>query len=203
MTEQGELDPVQSPDQESKRQPLAGVAVRETTMPSSKLFVSELVLVVTAIPPGDETEPEPVLETASDHTCTKVAVTDRASDIVTVHVPVPEQPEPDHPRNSPVPVVVAVSVTTVPSAKAFAHVPEPSTQPEIPLGLDVTYPPRPTTVTDNVFAPGGTTEKVAVTDAAAVIVTLQVEDPEQSPDQPSKMDPAAAVAVSSIMVPSS
>ena len=43
--------------------------------------------------------------------------------------------------------------------------------------------------------------KVAVTDSAADIVTLQLPVPEQAPLQPAKVDPAAAVSVSITSVP--
>ena len=46
----------------------------------------------------------------------KVAVTERAWLMVTVHVPVPEQPSPDQPSNVQPALGAAVSVTSVPLA---------------------------------------------------------------------------------------
>jgi hypothetical protein len=58
--------------------------------------------------------------------------------------------------------------------------------------------PDPAFVTVRVYA----TAKVAVTLRAALIVTVHVAAPEQSPDQPVKTDPAEADAVSVTTVPS-
>ena len=52
---------------------------------------------------------------------TNVAVTFRATLIVTVHVPVPEQ-SPDQPENAEPEEDAAVRVTMVPSAKLALHV---------------------------------------------------------------------------------
>ena len=48
---------------------------------------------------------------------------------------------------------------------------------------------------------GGRREKVAVTEWSALIVRVQVPVPEQSPDHPAKVLPAAGVAVSVTAVP--
>ena len=65
--------------------------------------------------------------------------------------------------------------------------------------LDVTVP-EPLPAADSVH----TGTKVAVTERTWPIVTWQDElDPEQSPDQPVKRDPAEADAVSVTTVPSS
>ena len=48
---------------------------------------------------------------------------------------------------------------------------------------------------------GGRREKVAVTEWPALIVRVQVPVPEQSPDHPAKVLPAAGVAVSVTAVP--
>jgi len=45
--------------------------------------------------------------------------------------------------------------------------------------------------------------KVAVTDVAAVIVTVQVPVPEHPPDQPEKVDPLVAEAAKATDVPDS
>src|SRR6266540_3565671 len=65
--------------------------------------------------------------------------------------------------------------------------------------LDVTVP-EPLLATDSVH----TATNVADTERAWLIVTWQVElEPEQSPDQPVKRDPAEAKAVNVTSVPSS
>ena len=67
----------------------------------------------------------------------KVALTSRASDIVTSHGPVPEQPAPDQPENREPRSGWAVSVTSVPGSKPYWQV-EPHS---IPTGSEVTTPP--------------------------------------------------------------
>ena len=63
---------------------------------------------------------------------------------------------------------------------------------EIPVGRLVTTPnPVPVLATDSVTA----LVKVAVTDFAEEVATMQGAVPEQAPDQPEKVESAAAVAV--------
>ena len=89
---------------------------------------------------------------------------------------------------------VAVNTTFAPGAKAYKHV-EPQL---MPRGLEATVPrPVPTFVTFKVF-PGA---KVAVTDLAALIVTVQTPVPEHAPDQPTNLEPAAGLAVSVTLAP--
>jgi hypothetical protein len=123
-----------------------------------------------------------------------VAVTDFAALIVTLQVPVPVQ-APLQPANVDPAAALAVSVTTVPLLKlALQMLPQ-----LIPVGLLVTVPvPVPALVTLNLNAG---TLNVAVTDFAALIVTLQVPVPLQAPLQPANVDPAAALAVSVTTVP--
>ena len=99
-------------------------------------------------------EPAPPLDTLSVKTGTKVAVTERACDIVTVHDPVPLQ-APDQPvKREPV-AASAVSVTFVPSSSLSLQS-EPQSMPE-----PVTVPaPLFVTVSKNVRT------KVAVTERA-------------------------------------
>ena len=59
----------------------------------------------------------------------------------------------------------------------------------------------PAPVTDFVTVKLYTGIKVAVTDVAAVIVTVQVPVPEHAPDQPEKVDPLAAEAVKVTDIP--
>jgi hypothetical protein len=103
------------------------------------------------IPAGlDAIEPEPAPEVdvvSMNVGSPKVAVTERASSIVTVHVPVPVH-APDHPAKVLLPVGVAVSVTDGAGLALkgydFVHV-RPQ---EMPLGDDVTVPvPVPSFVT--------------------------------------------------------
>jgi hypothetical protein len=71
----------------------------------------------------------------------------------------------------------------------------------MPVGALVTEPePLPENVTDRGKLEG-TVLKVAVTDCAAFMVTLQAPAPVQAPLQPAKVAPAAAVAVNVTTVP--
>src|SRR5215471_15292 len=69
----------------------------------------------------------------------------------------------------------------------------------IPAGFELTVPePVPDSVTVKV---SGNSVNVAVTALAWVMLTVQVPVPEQAPDQPVKLDPVPAVAVSVTEVP--
>jgi hypothetical protein len=124
----------------------------------------------------------------------KVAVTDLAALMVTAQVlSVPEQAPPQPLKTVPNGGTLAVSVTGVPLIKESEQV----VGQLIPAGLLVTMPlPSPLTVTDS----GYMTLKLALTDLAAFIVTLQVPVPEQAPPQPVKL-PVLALAVSVTTVP--
>jgi hypothetical protein len=128
----------------------------------------------------------------------KVAVTAVAAVMVTVHVPVPEQ-APDQPaKAAKAEVVVAVRVTVVPLEK-FAEQVAPQL---MPAGELVTIPSEvsgPALLTERVKVAAAL--KVAVTAAAAFMVTLHAPVPAQAPDQPAKMEPAAGVAVRVTVVP--
>src|SRR5262245_15021462 len=141
-------------------------------------------------------EPAPARLTVSAKDCTpKVAVTDIAALIVTVHVPVPVQ-APLQPVKVAPAAGVAVSVTAVPLPKAAEQV-----LPQLmPAGALVTVPgPAPARVT---VSAKDCPPKFAVIDAAALIVTVQVPVPEHPPpDQPVNVAPAAGVAVSVTAVP--
>jgi len=124
-----------------------------------------------------------------------VAVTPRAALIVTVQAPVPEQ-SPDQPVKVEPADGVGVSVTDVPSAMDALQV-----APQlIPPTFEVTVPvPLPAFATVSVCG----TPKLANVFRAALMVTTQVVlAPEQSPLQPTKFEPDAAVAVSVTCVPS-
>src|SRR5262245_21921855 len=102
----------------------------------------------------------------------KVAVTERAAVIETVHAPLPLQAPLQPPKVDPL-AAEAVSVTEVPLLKFAAHAVPQLT----PAGEDVTVPvPAPAFVTlsANVAA---VVLKVAVTERAAVIETVQAAVP--------------------------
>src|ERR1700758_2509791 len=126
-----------------------------------------------------------------------VAVTDSSELIVTAHVPVPEQPPPDQPAKLDPAAAAAVNVTCVPAVKLCEQlpgqlIPEPVTLPD----------PVPANPTDSVCDDAGFAVNVAVTDSSELIVTAHAPVPEQPPpDQPAKLDPAAAAAVNVTCVP--
>jgi hypothetical protein len=110
---------------------------------------------------------------------------------------VPEQPPPDHPWNTDPGDAAAVRVTLELVVKLPVHV-----APQlIPAGEEVTVPvPVPVRFTVRLKVPSA---NVAVTFLAALIVTTHCPVPEQpSPDQPWKVMPVPAFAVSVTVVPS-
>jgi hypothetical protein len=118
----------------------------------------------------------------------KVAVTFRATLIVTVQEPVPVQ-APLQPAKVE-PEAIALSVTDAPELKFAAQVPGQL----MPEGLLDTEPlpvPARVTVSGKVAV-----VNVAVTFRAALIVTVQEPVPVQAPLQPAKIEPEAAVALS-------
>jgi hypothetical protein len=125
-----------------------------------------------------------------------VAATDVAALIVTVQGPVPVQPPPLQPKNVEPAAGVAVKVTAVPLVKPVEQV----VPHEMPAGALTTLPlPVPDGVT--VSAKDDCT-KLAVTDMAALIVTVQGPVPVQPPPlQPENVEPAAGVAVKVTAVP--
>ena len=144
------------------------------------------------------TWPAPVSLTVSVRvTLAKVAVTPCAALSVTVQPPIPLQPPPDQPAKIDPGAAVWVSVTTVPCRKLA----EQTAPQSIPEGLLVTVPePAPDFAT--VSAKLGITSNCAVTPVAALSVTTHWAVPLQPPpDQPAKLDPEPAVAVSVTTVP--
>src|SRR5882672_1770788 len=125
-----------------------------------------------------------------------VAVTDVAALIVTVQVPVPVQPPPLQPVKVEPAAGAAVRVTTVPVVKEVEHV----APQEMPAGALVTVPlPAPALVT---VSAKDDCMKVAVTEVAALIATVQVPVPEHPPPlQPVNVEPAAAADVNVTEVP--
>ena len=187
--------PEQAPLHPAKVDPAAGAAVNVTTVPLAKFA---LQVPGQLMPAGTlEIEPEPAPASATDSakgTTLKVAVTDCAEVMVTLQLPVPEQ-APLHPAKVDPAAEVAVNVTTVPPAKLALQV----LGQLMPAGVLVTEPvPAPASVTDSAKV---TTLKVAVTDCAEFMVTLQLPVPEQAPLHPAKEDPAAGVAVRVTTVP--
>jgi hypothetical protein len=188
--------PVQAPLQPVKVAPAAGAAVSVTAVPllkAAEQVVPQLMPagVLVTVP-----APAPARLTLSAKDCrAKVAVTELAAFIVTVHVPVPVH-APLQPVNVAPAAGVAVSVTAVPLLKAAEQV-----DPQLmPAGALVTVPdpaPARLTVRAKDWRP-----KLAVTDVAAFIVTVQVPVPEQPPPvQPVNVAPAEGVAVSVTAVP--
>ena len=95
------------------------------------------------------------------------------------------------------PVAVGVKSTCVPAANAAVHV---VAQLLIPAGALLTLPvPAPALVTVNESVGAG--PKVAVTDVAALIVTVQSPGPLHAPPQVTNADPALGIAASVTWVP--
>src|SRR5438046_6678916 len=126
---------------------------------------------------------------ASVKTIENVAVTERLSFIVSVHVVAVPLHAPPQPLNRACVPGVAVSVTVAPTLK-LAEQPDPQSMPK---GLLVTVPPaEPREVTVNVTEIG---VNVAVTVVAALTVTVQLPVPLHPPPlHPANADPATAVA---------
>jgi hypothetical protein len=126
----------------------------------------------------------------------KVAPTDFAASMVTLHAPVPLQ-EPLQPANVEPVSGVAAKFTTAPFAKLAEHV----VPQEIPAGELVTVPvPVPLLATVRVKGPGFAV-KVTLTDFAASMVTLHAPVPLQAPPQPANVEPESGAAVKLTTVP--
>src|SRR5206468_3113115 len=115
--------------------------------------------------------------------CAKVAVTEVAALIVTVQGPVPEQPPPLQPVKFEPAAGVAVRVRAVPLANGAEHVAPQA----MPAGELVMVPvPVPDLLTVSVK---DCWANVAVTEVAALSVTVQGPVPEQPPPlQPVKVE---------------
>lgn len=191
--------PVHEPPlQAAIRQPVSGVAVRVTTVASSKGALPDVPPVAMEMPAGPEdTVPEPDLVTLNVNwfAATGVNVTDAdiSALIVSWQVVVAAAQSPPQLASCQPAAAVAVSVTDVPSSNvALPDV--PPTAMEIPVGLDSTVP-EPVFVMLNVNWVG-TGVKVAEADRLELIVTWQVVAAvEQSPPQLENSQPAAGVAV--------
>src|SRR6058998_3905639 len=175
--------PVQPPLQPVKVEPAAGTAVSVTAVPLVKVAAQVALQEMPAGALVTVPLPVPLGLTVNVKVCSaKVAVTVVAAPSVTRHVPVPEQLPPLQPAKVEPAAGAAVSVTAVPLANAAAQVVPQAT----PAGALVTVPlPTPALVTVSVK---DWIAKVAVTEVAALIVTVQVPVPEQPPPlQPAKV----------------
>lgn len=132
----------------------------------------------------------PVAESGSAPATTNVAVTDRATVIVTLQAPAPAQ-APLHPAKVDPLAAAALKVTLAPLSKAALQVLPQS----IPTGDDVTVPlPVPALLTSSARVVAELSSKVAVTALAPSMVTVQAPVPEHGPLHPTKVDPFAAAA---------
>jgi hypothetical protein len=145
--------------------PAAGVAVRVTAVPVVKaceqVAPQEMpagALVTLPLPAPD------VVTLSVKDDCTKLAATEVAALMVTVHVPVPLQPPPLQPVNVEPAVGVAVRVIAVPLANAAEQV----APHEIPAGLLVTVP---------VPAPAFETVNIELTDAPVPVTSRDSVSP--------------------------
>ena len=181
--------PEQAPLQPTNVEPASGVAVRVTAVPGVSACEHVAPQEIPADVPVTVPVPVPLLVTESvTGARAKVAVTEVAALTVTAQVPVPEQ-APLQPAKVEPAAGVAVRVTAVPGVSTCEQV----APQEMPAGALVTVPvPVPLFVTDSVM---GTSVNVAVTEVAALTVTLHAPVPEQAPLQPAKVEPASGVAV--------
>lgn len=211
----------QSPPQNEKTEPAAGVAVSVTSDPLEKLvvqvppvttplvmeqFIPDGLLVTVPVPvpnPPDGAIAETVIGNVPVPLL-NVAVTVVAADRVTVQVfAVPEHPPPLHPANTDPGFGVSAKTICVPLGKLDVHV--PVTTPVSSLqtkfeALQLTAPyavPFNATVTVSFVV----VLKVAVTDSAAFIVSWHVPVPPQAPLQPANVEPDPGVGVSVTTVP--
>jgi hypothetical protein len=130
--------------------------------------------------------PVPEIVTVNNGFSVKVAVTDLAASIVTLHGSTGPLHAPDQAEKTELADGVAVSVTTV--LRLYGS--EQSAPQVIPAGLEVTVPiPVPAVVTASNRVGTTVVVKVAVTDFARSIVTSQVGDvPLHAPDQLEKTE---------------
>jgi hypothetical protein len=124
----------------------------------------------------------------------KLAVTAFVALMVTEQVAVPAH-APDHPVKSEAGAAVAVRVTMAPVVKLAEHVLPQS----IPAGEEATVPlPAPLLLTARLYR---SMSKLAVTDLAASMVTVQVPVPLHAPDHPANVDVPSGLAVNVTSVP--
>jgi hypothetical protein len=199
--------PVQAPAQPAKVDPADGVAVNVTAVSLTRFAVQVLPqsmpagVDVTVPVPDFTTISETVIGAAGLKFALQVAV---APSVICVLAAVPGQLPDQPPKVEPL-AGVAVNVTTVFSG----NVAEQALPQLIPAGLEVTIPlPVPASVTTRlpVVTGGGVAVtaslvKVAVQAASSDNTPVKFADvPEQWPAQPLKVEPLAAVAVSTMLV---
>lgn len=121
----------------------------------------------------------------------KSAMTEVAAVMSTVHVPVPEHPAPLQPVKVDPVSAVAVNETLVLDGNEY----EQDDPQSIPVGLLITVPlPVPPLLTFNVYEVD--MSKLAVTEMASVMLTVQTPVPVQPPPlHPVNVDPLPATAV--------
>src|SRR3954453_4941524 len=153
------------------------------------------------IPAGElltEPRPVPAFCTESVLASSNLALTVVSAPIVIKHLPSASLSQPVQPLNSEPGSAVASSLAVEPSSN-LASPWEPQS---IPVGLLTTAPePAPVLVTARLNLGAGLSSKVAVIDWAPFIVTSHAPAPEQAPDQPANVQPAAGAALSSSIVP--
>jgi hypothetical protein len=190
--------PVHAPLQPVKVEPVPGVAVNTTIVPvvNEAAHVAPQAMPAGALVTAPVPVPDLVTVRAKEDGRVNVAMTEVAALSVMVQAAVPEHPPPLQPENVEPVAGVAVKVTMVPVVNWVEQV----VPHEMPAGALTTLPlPVPDGVT--VSAKDDCT-KLAVTDMAALIVTVQGPVPVQPPPlQPENVEPAAGVAVKVTAVP--
>jgi hypothetical protein len=193
--------PLQAPLQPEKLESAVALAVNVTLVPCAKSAEQALPQL---IPAGLlVTVPDPDPDRVTDSACTcraNVAVTLRASLMLTVQVlDVPEH-APPQPENDDPAAALAVNVTLVPSANSA----EQAAPQSMPAGSLTTDPvPEPVRETSIVCVSASAGAKAAVTLRDSVMLTVQVAAvPVHAPPQPANDDPAAALADNVTLVPS-
>jgi hypothetical protein len=177
-----------------------GVAVSVTELPESKGALQPVdEPLLQSIPAGVlviRPAPSPlVVMVRTGRVKVTVVLRSRFASVLQVG-PVPLQ-APLHPTRTE-PAAGAAVKMTLPEAKLALQVPGH----EMPAGDEVTVPaPFPAAVTVMVCPPATVAVKVAVTVAVELMVMTQLPVPVQGPDQPAKVDPVVAAAVSVTTVP--
>jgi hypothetical protein len=178
--------------------------VSVTVSLARKTPVQALPQLIVALPPEAVTTPVPAPEARTTNawlpagTVVKAAVALRALLASTLHtglLPAPAQ-SPLQPENTLPASALATRVTRDPLAK-----PAPQVLPQtMPPGALITLP-LPEPVRAALTVTGASSAKVAPTVVAALTVSVQGAVPLQAPDQPVKVEPAAAEAVSVTILP--
>jgi hypothetical protein len=205
--------PVHPPDHPAKVSLVMGVALSVTAVPCTKLAVQAVVEEFEQLIPAGllvtVPAPAPAKTTVSGSLLgggsgpPKVAVTELAALMVTLQLVVPVH-APDHPVNVSLVMGAAVSVTAVPWTKLAEQATVEEFEQLMPAGLLVTVPapaPAKTTVSGSLLGGGSEPPKVAVTELAALNVTLQPAAPVQPPDHPVKVSLVIGVAVRVTAIP--